>query len=260
LRIIFITGTDTGVGKTLLTSLLLTHLRRTGHHALALKPFCSGSRADAKLLHALQDGELTLDEINPFFFLEPLAPLVAARRRRRRIRLGDVLEHIQTIASRQLAITDRPLQNKNQKSKIKYILIEGAGGLLAPLGENFTALDLIRHLRSEVIVVSRNQLGTINQTLLTVQALQTTRHGASRTSRHASGMAPHASLRLALKVILMDPRKKDPSAASNPRVLSEFLAPIALFSLPFLGLNCGTVKTIRPIEKEITKMLARILA
>ena len=78
-RIIFITGTDTGVGKTLLTGLLLHHLRQSGCHALAMKPFCSGSRADAEFLHAVQDGELTLDEINPFFFAEPLAPLVAAR-------------------------------------------------------------------------------------------------------------------------------------------------------------------------------------
>ena len=54
-RIIFITGTDTGVGKTLLTGLLLDHLRHSGCHALAMKPFCSGSRADTEFLHAVQD-------------------------------------------------------------------------------------------------------------------------------------------------------------------------------------------------------------
>src|SRR5438094_393958 len=98
-RIIFITGTDTGVGKTVLTGLLLTHLRQTGVRALALKPFCSAGRADAELLHDLQDGELTLDEINPFHFKEPLAPLVAARLHRRKISLDQVLTHTRQIAA-----------------------------------------------------------------------------------------------------------------------------------------------------------------
>src|SRR5262245_24470769 len=58
-EIIFVTGTDTGVGKTLLTALLLHHLRESGCHALATKPFCSGSRADVELLQSLQSGELS---------------------------------------------------------------------------------------------------------------------------------------------------------------------------------------------------------
>ena len=60
-RIIFITGTDTGVGKTLLTGLLLDHLRQSGYNALAMKPFCSGSHADTEFLRAVQDGELTIE-------------------------------------------------------------------------------------------------------------------------------------------------------------------------------------------------------
>ena len=97
-RTIFITGTDTGVGKTLLTALLLTHLRDGGCKARALKPFSSGGREDAELLFKLQDGELTLDEINPFHFSEPLAPLVAARIHRRSISLREVLAHIRGVA------------------------------------------------------------------------------------------------------------------------------------------------------------------
>src|ERR1017187_6787143 len=85
-------GTDTGVGKTLLTGLLLHHLRQSGCHALAMKPFCAGSRSDTEFLLAAQDGELTPDEITPFFFAEPLAPLVAARRHHRNIRLPEVLQ------------------------------------------------------------------------------------------------------------------------------------------------------------------------
>src|SRR5215212_7683018 len=97
---IFITGTDTGVGKTLLTGLLLHHLRRSGQSALAMKPFCSGSLGDVKLLHQLQEGALSLDQINPFYFAEPLAPLVAARRERRRITMAQVLTTINRVAKR----------------------------------------------------------------------------------------------------------------------------------------------------------------
>ena len=72
-KIIFVTGTDTGVGKTVLTAMLLTYLRKKGANALGMKPFCSGSRGDARLLRACQKGCLTLDEINPFYFDKPLA-------------------------------------------------------------------------------------------------------------------------------------------------------------------------------------------
>ena len=99
-RIIFITGTDTGVGKTLLTGLLLQHLRRTGCHALAMKPFCSGDPSRRALAARLQDGELTLEEMNPFFFEEPLAPLVALRQHHLGIRLQEVLRRISHVATR----------------------------------------------------------------------------------------------------------------------------------------------------------------
>jgi len=65
-RTIFITGTDAGIGRALLTGLLLRHLRQSGFLALAMNPFRSGSRADAEFLHAVQDAELTPDENSPF--------------------------------------------------------------------------------------------------------------------------------------------------------------------------------------------------
>src|SRR5437870_5476318 len=73
-RTIFITGTDTGVGKTVVTALLLRYLRQNGCHALAIKPFCTGGRTDAEILRAVQYGELSLQQINPFYFPEPVAP------------------------------------------------------------------------------------------------------------------------------------------------------------------------------------------
>ena len=120
-----------------------------------MKPFASGSRADTELLCALQDDELTSEEVTPFYFTRPLAPLAAAPKNRAGIRLADVLTPITRTASR-----------------CQCLLIEGIGGVYVPLGQGFTVLDLIARLACEVIVVARNSLGTVNHTLLTVAALQ----------------------------------------------------------------------------------------
>ncbi len=265
-RIIFITGTDTGVGKTLLTALLLAHLRRRGVPAVALKLFCSGGRADAELLHALQGGDLTLDEINPFYFPEPLAPLVAARRHRRSIPLNAVLDHIHSVSSRHLPLanaspTNSKLKTKNLKLKTRFLLIEGAGGLLVPLGEDYTVLDLITRLDCETIVAAPNRLGAINHTLLTIQALQTARSFGSRIThplRGCASAASHAS-RIAhspLKVVLMSLRSPDPSSASNPRVLAALLAAVPLITVPFLGSRPCIAAAIRAHAARFCRILA----
>src|SRR5438477_7771150 len=82
-KIIFITGTDTGVGKTVLTACLLDHLLKSGVDAIAMKPFCSGNREDVELFQAIQEHRLSDAAINPFYFADPVAPLVAARKERR---------------------------------------------------------------------------------------------------------------------------------------------------------------------------------
>jgi dethiobiotin synthetase len=221
-RIIFITGTDTGVGKTLLTGLLLDHLRQSGCHALAIKPFCSGSHADTEFLRAVQDGELTIEEITPFFFAEPLAPLVAARRHGRLIRLPEVLRQINRIASR-----------------CDCLLIEGIGGLLVPLGEGFTVRDLIARLDCEIVLVSCNRLGTINHTLLTVEALRTFENKG-------------------LKTVLMSHNYKDASTQSNQVILTELLAPTPVLSVPFLGAKMERLEALKKSRRKMQKTLARI--
>lgn len=222
-RIIFITGTDTGVGKTLLTGLLLHHLRQSGCHALAIKPFSSGSTADTEFLRAIQAGELTPREITPFFFAEPLAPLLAARRHHRSIRLPEVLRPIRRIAGR-----------------CQCLLIEGIGGLLVPLGQGFTVRDLIAKLDCEVIVVSRNRLGTINHTILTIAALQ------------PIGIKQ-------LKTVIMASPQPDSSSRSNPRILAELLAPTPVFPLAFLGGNPLRLNALKKSEKKVKRTLAQIL-
>ena len=195
----FITGTDTGVGKTVLTALLARHLRERGVSAAALKPICSGRRDDARALRAAMNGALTPDEINPWHFRAPLAPLLAARRERRRVGLANVLAHVRTMQRR-----------------FDVLLVEGAGGLLSPLGENFDSRDLIAALRATPIVVCPNRLGAVNQVLLTLAALP----------RSASCRA---------RVVLISPSKPDASTSTNVSLLAEFLDAKRIFCLPRLG-------------------------
>jgi len=195
----FITGTDTGVGKTVLTALLTRHLRKHGVNAVALKPICSGERADARALHPASAGALTLDEINPWHFRAPIAPMLAARRERKQVVLADVLLHVRAMQKR-----------------FDVLLIEGAGGLLSPLGEKFDSCELIAALRATPMVVCPNRLGAVNQVLLTLAALP----------RSASGRT---------RVVLMSPSKPDASTSTNASLLAEFLGAKRIFSLPYLG-------------------------
>jgi len=112
---------------------------------------------------------------------------------------------------------------------------------MVPLGEGYTVADLIRKLKCEVIVISRNRLGTINHTLLTVRTLQ----DAGQQG---------------LKVVLMCGAERDASSSSNSRILAELLAPVPVISMPFLGPNSAGVEAIKKNQKKIKKTLARILA
>jgi dethiobiotin synthetase len=220
--VIFITGTDTGVGKTLLTGLLLAHLRQSGCHALAMKPFCSGNRFDVRFLMRLQDNELSEDEVNPFYFPEPIAPWMALRKSGRNVPLSKVLAHIREVQAR----CDR-------------LLIEGAGGLLVPLGKNYGVADLIKALDCAIIVVARNRLGTINHTLLTVNTIR------------AMGLKR-------VKVVLMDSRSADRSSRENKAILQEMLNPVEVMSLPFLGRDARREVTVRKNLKKIQKTVAHL--
>lgn len=152
--IYFITGTDTGVGKTVLTTLLVRHLRERGVRALAVKPFCSGGREDAQLLRKAQANEVSLNLLNPWHFRAPLTPLLAARREKRKVRQAEALQFLRSAAT-----------------QCETLLIEGAGGLLSPLGEGFDARDLIADLKARPIIVCPNRLGAVNQVRLVLAAL-----------------------------------------------------------------------------------------
>ncbi len=155
---LFVTATDTGVGKTVLTAGLAIALRARGHSVGVVKPVQSGALAgdpdgDAVLLKRWTGVAEPVDEIAPYCFAAPLAPLVAAEREGRAVDRADVVERVRALADRYEAI-----------------LVEGAGGLLVPVGEDWTVADLAVSLGLPLVVVARAGLGTVNHTALTVLA------------------------------------------------------------------------------------------
>ena len=208
-RILFITGTDTGVGKTVLTALLVKFLRERGVNATALKPICSGGRADARALRAAMDGVLALDEINPWHFQAPIAPLLAARRENKTVRLAQVLKRVRAM-----------------QQCFDVLLVEGAGGLLSPLGEDFNSRDLIVALRATPLIVAPDRLGVVNQVLLTLEALP-------------------GHFRRETKLILVSPPRRDAATAANASLLAEFMEAGQIFTLPWLGRSFSTARALK---------------
>lgn len=151
----FITGTDTGVGKTYFTALLTQMLRRRGLDTLALKPLCSGDRDDVEILLRAADHTATADEINPVWLAAPSAPLVAARRENREIDFEALVSWFANLAAQR-----------------KSLLVEGAGGWLVPVTRTQTVADLAVAFQLPVLVVVANRLGCLNHALLTVESIR----------------------------------------------------------------------------------------
>ena len=155
---LFITGTDTGIGKTYVTALLLAELRQRGVRAAAFKPIAcgAGGRNDAEMYASIMNHELPVHVLNPVYLRHPLAPSVAAKLERKRVDLQKILR-----VYRQLTST------------YSVVLVEGAGGLLVPIRENYFVADLAQTMRLPLLIVARLGLGTINHSLLTVQLART---------------------------------------------------------------------------------------
>ncbi len=160
---LFITGTDTGVGKTLVAAALASFLKSEGVDVGVMKPIESGCPRqggklvplDALFLSEVTECEDDLELINPCRLEAPLAPSLAAEREGVEIDLGKLVECFQTI-----------------KEKHDFILVEGAGGLLVPLRERYLISDLIQLFQLPLLIVAASRLGAINHTLLTVRCAQ----------------------------------------------------------------------------------------
>ena len=154
---LFVTGTDTGVGKTVVTAGIVCALRARGHSVGVAKPVLSGAltldpEGDAMMLKRWTKVAESPGEIAPFSFAAPLAPSVAAELEDRVVDRAELGDHLRAVASRYDAV-----------------VVEGAGGLLVPLGEDWTIADLAHDLALPLVVVARAGLGTVNHSALTVR-------------------------------------------------------------------------------------------
>lgn len=152
---LLVTGTDTGIGKTWVSALIIEELRKKGRAAVGLKPVLSGSREDAERLWKANGGTLDLNVVNPCWYRTPVAPLVASRIEGGALELDALVKHIHEV-----------------RDSHDFTLVEGVGGWEVPMGEDFSFPDYARALGFPILVVAANWLGTINHTLLTVKAIQ----------------------------------------------------------------------------------------
>ena len=157
---IFITGTDTNVGKTVVTTALSLAVQKQGIKVGLMKPVETGKypslqNSDSnKLRLSLPPNPFPLLS-NSYHFPDPLAPLAASKRAQQTIDLSQIKTHYDEIFR-----------------KCEFVLVEGAGGLLVPLTDQFNIRDLILFLKLPVVVVTKSTLGAVNHTLLTIEALQ----------------------------------------------------------------------------------------
>ena len=167
---LFVTGTDTGVGKTFTITQLLRLVRAAGRSCAGFKPICCGDRHDAELLLAASSSGLTIDEINPLWLKTPAAPLTAAQ-----------MEEVEIDIDLLLAAL-RALQQR-----VHYVFVEGVGGWLVPIRANYFISDLAADMGFPVLVVAQNRLGCLNHTMLTARSI-------ANQGLHCAGIALNSRL------------------------------------------------------------------
>ncbi len=205
---LFITGTDTGVGKTYVAAMIVRALAAAGCRVGVYKPAASGCRRvgrqivadDAVALWEAAGRAGTLARVCPQRFLAPLAPHLAARREGRRVdprRLREGLRY--------------------WEARSDVIVVEGAGGLMSPIGDDDYVADLAREFGFPLVVVARNALGTINATLQTLIAAAAYREGIDVAGIVLNQSSPEG----------------DPSCRSNLRELARRAAAPILAEVGF---------------------------
>lgn len=230
MRGLFVTGTDTGVGKTIVTAGIARLLADEGHAVGVMKPVETGHPsddgwpADAGFLALAARTDDPRELVVPFTYSEPLAPLVAARREVRPVDLDAIDAAAAAIAARH-----------------DLVLVEGAGGISVPVTDDTDMAGLALRLGLPVLVVARPDLGTLNHTLLTV------RYARARGLRVAG-------------VVLCGGRGDAAEVAerTNPPMLEEMCGVPVLGIVPRFGMISGPEKAKEAVAAALAP--ARILA
>ncbi len=181
-RGIFVTGTDTGIGKSWISSGIMSALQQQGQRVLGMKPIASGCEQtpeglrneDALLLQRQGSTPVDYATINPYAFAPPIAPHLAAARAGVHIDLERIADRYALLASQADAV-----------------VVEGAGGWLVPLNERATMADLAARLELEVVLVVGLRLGCINHALLTAESIRA--HGCRLAGWVANTVELHMS-------------------------------------------------------------------
>lgn len=224
IRGLFVTGTDTDVGKTIVTGALAAALRAENLNIGVWKPVQSGAllgsgETDAERLLQYSGIHERAGEVASFTFQAPLTPMLAAKQEGVAITLQEIIT------------AGQPLIHRYES-----VLIEGAGGVAVPLTEDSLVVDLISELRIPALIVARSGLGTINHTLLTVSYLQ--QHGVP-----------------IIGFILNDGDSKemynDSSAATNAELIERYCGISFLGRFPRLTGEINTELLIQVIREKI---------
>ncbi|MEC4686349.1 MAG: dethiobiotin synthase [Nitrospirota bacterium] len=208
-RGVFITGTDTGVGKTIIAAAITRALKMRGVNVGVMKPVETGCRVegekglvpvDGAFLQYMAETDTPLSEITPYRFETPVAPLVASEIEGRAIRKEVILTTFEKIA-------------RNHD----FMVVEGVGGLIVPVSRDLLVSDLVKLLDLSIIVVAGNTLGVINHTLLTVKA-------AENEGIHVAGVVINHT----------HPPHGDIAEDTNPRALEKLLTVPVIGVFPYL--------------------------
>jgi dethiobiotin synthetase len=151
---LFITGTDTGVGKTYIAARVLHLLRASGARCAGMKPICCGDRRDAERLLAAGSDGLSIDDVNPVWLKTPAAPIVGSLMEKASIDVEKILASFQTLQER-----------------VEHVIVEGTGGWLVPIRPDYFVSDLAAAMKLPVLVVAQNRLGCLNHAALTVRSV-----------------------------------------------------------------------------------------
>jgi len=217
---IFITGTDTGVGKTVIACALVRALRQGGRRVSVMKPVASGSFETSKglrnsdalaLMEAAGLPAKAYPEVNPYCFQPPISPHIAAEAAKITVNTHLILENYQRLAA-----------------QADWIVVEGAGGWLAPINERETMADLAKALSLPVLLVVGLKLGCLNHAQLSWRAVRA--DGARLAGWVASVIDPQMS-HVAANLEALERRLGEPALALVPHLTDGeaqlVLAPLA---------------------------------
>lgn len=226
MKAIFITGTDTGVGKTVVTGLLAGYFLKKGYRVVTQKWAQTGNGKDIrihiKIMRGKQGDYTTLGSLmSPYVLQHASSPHLAARLEGKRIDLSRV-EKSFIVLSKMFDI----------------VIVEGTGGVFVPLGEQTLLIDFVKRLRLPVLVVAGNKLGCVNHTLLTIEAMKSRR--IKILGIVFNNMAKNEDT-----VILRD----------NPRIVKKFIKDDILGVLPFDRKVPNLYRYFMPIGEKISSKL-----